>query len=87
MRIWDLDAFRNEFVRKELFHTALLRDDYTVDQSSKRAALLSSYLALLRNKAIPATNKLHLSIVNALPSYQEYAIYHQGRYVHGTEDD
>jgi hypothetical protein len=29
--IWDLDAFRNEFVRKVLFHTALLRDD-TVDQ-------------------------------------------------------
>ena len=75
MMIWDLDAYRNEFVRKELFHTALLRDD-TVDQSSKRAALLSSYLALLRNKAIPATNKLHFSIVNALPSYQEYAIYH-----------
>jgi len=41
MMIWDLDAFRNEFVRKELFHTPLLRDD-TVDQSSKRAALLSS---------------------------------------------
>jgi hypothetical protein len=75
MMIWDLDAFRNEFVRKELFHTPLLRDD-TVDQSSKRAALLSSYLALLRNKAIPATSKLDLSIVNSLPSYQEYAIYH-----------
>ena len=73
MMIWDLDALRDEFVRRELFHTPLLRDD-TFDQSSKRAALLSSYIAILLYKAVPTTttSKLHFSIFKAFPYYHEY---------------
>lgn len=71
---WDLDAARDEFVRKELFSTPLLSGDSS-DPMSKRAALLSAYLALLRNGAVTA-NRLQLSVVMAMPSYGEYASFH-----------
>jgi hypothetical protein len=48
----------------------------SLDPTSKRAALLSAYLALLRNKGVPATSRLQSSVVSALPSYHEYASYH-----------
>lgn len=71
---WDLDACRDEFIRKELFGAPLINS--RLDPSSKRAALLSAYLALLRNKAIPASGRLQLSVVMALPSYHDYASHH-----------
>ena len=72
---WDLDACRDEFIRKELFRAPLLRGD-SLDPTSKRAALLSAYIALLRNKVVPANSRLQSSVVMKLPSYHDYASHH-----------
>jgi len=71
---WDLDACRNEFIRRELF--SVLKGDI-LDTMSKRAAILSSYLALLRNDSIPASaSRLQISVAKNLPTYEEYASFH-----------
>lgn len=74
LMIWDLDAVRNEFIKKELLPTPIS------GKVAKRAALLSSYLALLRNDFIsPAddqTLQAQVSIAKALPSYEDYKSFH-----------
>ena len=70
---WDLDACRNEFIRRELF--SVLEGD-ALDTMSKRAAILSSYLALLRNDAIPTASRLQISVAKNLPTYEDYASFH-----------
>lgn len=70
LMIWDLDAVRNEFIRKELFQTPIL------GKAAKRAALLSAYLALLRGDFISPTEYVQISIAKALPSYEDYKLFH-----------
>jgi len=71
---WDLDACRNELIRRELF--SVLKGD-ALETMSKRAAILSSYLALLRNDAIPASaSRLQISVAKNLPTYEEYKSFH-----------
>ena len=74
LMIWDLDAVRNEFIKKELLPTPIS------GKVARRAALLSSYLALLRNDFIsPAddqTLQSQVSIAKALPSYEDYKSFH-----------
>ena len=74
MMVWDLDAARDDFIRKEIFG-ALREQSLALDPMSKRAILLSAYLALLRKDVIPAT-RLQLSVAKNMPSYEEYAAYH-----------
>ena len=71
LMIWDLDAVRNEFIREEIL---LANIPGTV---AKRAALLSAYLALLRND-FSTDHTLHLqaSVAKQLPSYDEYKTFH-----------
>lgn len=71
LMIWDLDAVRNEFIRGEILFATI---PGTV---AKRAALLSAYLALLRND-FSTDDKLHLqaSVAKQLPSYDEYKTFH-----------
>lgn len=80
LMVWDLDAARDEFVRKELLNAPLF-EGQSADVMSKRAALLSAYLALLRNDiAVSADNprgkSLQASVAKALPSYEDYASFH-----------
>ena len=70
---WDLDACRNEFIQRELVR--VLKGD-ALDTMSKRAAILSSYLALLRNDVIPTASRLQISVAKNLPTYEEYASFH-----------
>ena len=74
LMIWDLDAMRNEFIREEILLTII---PGTV---AKRAALLSAYLALLRNDDFTAQTELTLqlqtSVAKQLPSYDEYKGFH-----------
>ncbi len=42
---------------------------------TKRAIVLSAYLALIRNGVVSAS-KMHTSVANALPSYEEYVTFH-----------
>ena len=74
MMLWDLnlDAAHDDFFSKEIF--GALREQ-SLDPMSKRAILLSAYLALLRKDVIPAT-RLQLSVAKNMPSYEEYAAYH-----------
>lgn len=71
LMIWDLDAVRNEFIKEEILLATI---PGTV---AKRAALLSAYLALLRND-FSTDHKLHLqaSVAKQLPSYDEYKTFH-----------
>eukprot|EP00985_Skeletonema_marinoi_P024092 scaffold16518_cov139-Skeletonema_marinoi.AAC.8 len=71
LMIWDLDAVRNEFIREEILMTTI---PGTV---AKRAALLSAYLALLRND-FSADHDLQLqtSVAKQVPSYDEYKTFH-----------
>eukprot|EP00986_Skeletonema_menzelii_P012745 scaffold7197_cov88-Skeletonema_menzelii.AAC.8 len=71
LMIWDLDAVRNEFIREEILLATI---PGTV---AKRAALLSAYLALLRNDfSTDHTLRLQSSVAKQLPSYDEYKAFH-----------
>eukprot|EP00984_Skeletonema_dohrnii_P037035 scaffold38642_cov150-Skeletonema_dohrnii-CCMP3373.AAC.3 len=71
LMIWDLDAVRNEFIREEILMTTI---PGTV---AKRAALLSAYLALLRNDFSTDHNlQLQTSVAKQVPSYDEYKTFH-----------
>lgn len=73
LMIWDLDAVRNEFIREEILFTSI------PGKVAKRAALLSAYLALLRNDFIPQTDhtlQLQTSVAKQLPSYDDYKAFH-----------
>jgi hypothetical protein len=73
LMIWDLDAVRNEFIREEI----LLAD--IPGTVARRAALLSAYLALLRNDDFSSSDQtlqLQSSVAKQLPSYDEYKAFH-----------
>jgi len=73
LMIWDLDAVRNEYIREEILFTTI------PGKVAKRAALLSAYLALLRNDFTTQTDhtlQLQASVAKQLPSYDDFKAYH-----------
>ena len=75
LMVWDLDAARDPFVQRELFGAPFMSAESS-DTMSKRAALLSAYLALLRNDVVVPSRWEMTSVAKAMPSYAEYESFH-----------
>lgn len=75
LQLWDLDALRDPFVRKELLGARINNGE-----PLPNAAFLAAHLARERQKAIHQNSDLHPILFNylikVLPSYDDYAAFH-----------
>ena len=94
LMIWDLDAVRNRFIQTEFLSRPPFfvsttgekeegsskgkKKSMITDTLSRRAMLLSAYLALLRNGVVNPSKEfpLQTSAARAMPSYEEFAAFH-----------